>query len=166
MVLQYIPISIFIWIVTCITVATGSYCATSNNPHFAHIWLTVIKTISTVLAVLACLRFYKMKKTQLSPHKVMLKFIAFKGLIGLNIIQTVCPFLVSYLDHLLTCQSLSSTSSLATRQSAHPNISPTTTSKSDSQRSSSPAKCLSSPSFSSSLSPSLYTRTEAPQLGL
>lgn len=89
--LQFIPVSTIVWLATVITVATGSYCATSNNPHFAHIWLTVIKTISTIVSVVACLRFYKKKKTQLAPHKVMLKFVAFKGIVGLNFLQTVRP---------------------------------------------------------------------------
>lgn len=42
---------------------------------------------STVFAVLSCFRFYKAKKDQLAPHKVMLKFLAFKGIIGLNALQ-------------------------------------------------------------------------------
>jgi hypothetical protein len=87
MVLQYFPVSIIIWIATAISLAVGTYCSASNKPRFAHIWLQVIKIISTTLAVLACFRFYKLKKDQLAPHKVMLKFLAFKGIIGLNAMQ-------------------------------------------------------------------------------
>lgn len=87
MVLQYFPASIIIWLATAISLAVGTYCAASNKPKFAHIWLQVIKIASTVIAVLACFRFYKLKKDQLAPHKVMLKFMAFKGIIGLNALQ-------------------------------------------------------------------------------
>lgn len=87
MVLQYFPVSIIIWIATVISLVVGTYCGASNKPRFAHIWLQVIKIASTTFAVLACFRFYKMKKDQLAPHKVMLKFLAFKGIIGLNALQ-------------------------------------------------------------------------------
>lgn len=87
MALQYFPVAIFVWLATAITIAIGIYCGASNKPRFAHIWLSVIKVVSTVVAVIACFRFYKMKKEQLAPHKVMLKFAAFKGIIGLNALQ-------------------------------------------------------------------------------
>ncbi|KAJ4299331.1 hypothetical protein N0V90_004576 [Kalmusia sp. IMI 367209] len=94
MVLQYFPVSIIVWVATAISLAVGTYCGASNKPRFAHIWLSVIKIASTTFAVLACLRFYKFKKDQLAPHKVMLKFFAFKGIIGLNALQT---FIISIL---------------------------------------------------------------------
>ena len=87
MALQYFPVSIIVWIATAISLAIGTYCAASNKPKFAHIWLQVIKITSTVIAVIACFRFHKFKKEQLAPHKVMLKFMAFKGIIGLNALQ-------------------------------------------------------------------------------
>lgn len=89
MALQFLPVSIVVWVATAISLAVGTYCATSNSPRFAHIWISIIKIISTILAVVACLRFYKTKKEELEPHKVMLKFFAFKGIIGLNVLQTV-----------------------------------------------------------------------------
>ncbi|KAF2439611.1 hypothetical protein P171DRAFT_436244 [Karstenula rhodostoma CBS 690.94] len=87
MALQFFPVSVIVWIATAISVAVGIYCGASNRPKFAHIWLQVIKIASTTFAILACFRFYHMKKDQLAPHKVMLKFFAFKGIIGLNAIQ-------------------------------------------------------------------------------
>ncbi|KAF2683144.1 hypothetical protein K458DRAFT_341090 [Lentithecium fluviatile CBS 122367] len=88
LVLQFIPVSIIVWAATCITVATGIYCGASNSPHFAHIWISVIKMVSTIAAVLAVLKFYKRMKAHLAPHNVFLKFFAFKGIIGLNVLQT------------------------------------------------------------------------------
>lgn len=87
--LQFIPTSIIIWLATVISLAVGTYCGASNSPHFAHIWISVFKMIVTTLAVLAVFRFYGRMKAQLQPHKVFLKFFAFKGIIGLNVLQTV-----------------------------------------------------------------------------
>jgi hypothetical protein len=95
MVLQFIPISIIVWLSTCITLAAGVYCGASNSRHFASIWLSVIKLVCTVLAIMGVLRFYKRMKTHLAPHNVFLKFFAFKGIIGLNVIQTVRLSLVT-----------------------------------------------------------------------
>ncbi|ORY11735.1 organic solute transporter Ostalpha-domain-containing protein [Clohesyomyces aquaticus] len=87
-VLQFIPVSIILWLATVISLAVGTYCATSNSPHFVHIWTQVIKAISTVIAIVAILKFYKRMKPSLGPHKVFLKLFAFKGIIGLNFLQT------------------------------------------------------------------------------
>lgn len=38
-VLQWVPVSIITWIATIIALAASTYCATSNKPHFAHIWV-------------------------------------------------------------------------------------------------------------------------------
>ncbi|KAF2634309.1 hypothetical protein P280DRAFT_485559 [Massarina eburnea CBS 473.64] len=88
MVLQFIPTSLIIWLATCITVAINIYCSSSNSVHFAHIWITVFKLIVTTLAVLADLKLYQSKKDILSQHRVVIKFFAFKGIIGLNALQT------------------------------------------------------------------------------
>ncbi|PVI02447.1 hypothetical protein DM02DRAFT_559880 [Periconia macrospinosa] len=88
MVLQFIPTSLIIWAATCITLATDTYCAASNKPHFAHIWITVFKTLVTTWAVIADLKMYGMQKAVLKPQKMLLKFAAFKGIIGLNALQT------------------------------------------------------------------------------
>jgi len=42
MVLQWVPVSILTWVATVIALAAGTYCATSNKPHFAHIWVSYI----------------------------------------------------------------------------------------------------------------------------
>lgn len=40
-VLQYIPISIILWIATAISLAEGTYCINSNSVHFAKIWVSI-----------------------------------------------------------------------------------------------------------------------------
>jgi hypothetical protein len=88
-VLQFIPTSIIIWIASAASLAAGTYCAASNSPHFAHIWITVLKVLFTALAIMGVFRFYGRMKAELTPHNVFLKFFAFKGIIGLNVLQTV-----------------------------------------------------------------------------
>jgi hypothetical protein len=36
---QWLVVSILLWIATAASLAAGTYCATSNNIHFAHIWV-------------------------------------------------------------------------------------------------------------------------------
>jgi hypothetical protein len=90
-VLQLIPMSIIIWLATIISLAVGTYCKQSNSVHFAHIWITVLKAIVTTIAILNCLRFYERFKSALKQHGVILKLFTFKGIIGINVLQTVRP---------------------------------------------------------------------------
>jgi hypothetical protein len=89
-VLQFIPTSIIIWIATIATLATGTYCKQSNNVHFAHIWLTILVGYTTAVAVISSVRFYKINKRLLQEHQILLKLITFKGILGLNFLQSVC----------------------------------------------------------------------------
>ncbi|RDW75725.1 hypothetical protein BP5796_06546 [Coleophoma crateriformis] len=96
LVLQFIPVSILMWIVAVAALATGHFCSTSNNIHFAHIWVTVITTISTIVAIMSILHFYRRMKPTLQPHKTMAKLISFKLIVFLNFLQTlVFSFLTS-----------------------------------------------------------------------
>jgi hypothetical protein len=88
-VLQFIPSSIFIWIASGTTLALGWYCKQSNSPHFAHIWITVLNFVVTTVSITCCLWFYHKNKARLRQHKIMLKLWTFKGIIGLNVAQTV-----------------------------------------------------------------------------
>jgi hypothetical protein len=94
-VLQLIPTSIIIWLVTVISLAVGTYCKQSNSIHFAHIWITILKVVVTVIAILNCLRFYGRFKKILKQHGVILKLFTFKGIIGINVFQT---FLINILS--------------------------------------------------------------------
>lgn len=88
-VLQFIPASIIIWIGTIVALALGQYCRQSNSVHFAHLWITIFKFTVTTIAILCCLRFHSRNKPKLRQHKILLKLFAFKGIIGLNVLQTV-----------------------------------------------------------------------------
>ncbi|KAE8441954.1 hypothetical protein EG329_004162 [Mollisiaceae sp. DMI_Dod_QoI] len=87
-VLQWVPASIILWILTVITLATNTYCSTSNRAHFAHVWITVLRMISTALAVISILRFYKRTKHILKPRGTLQKLVCFKLLVFLNFLQT------------------------------------------------------------------------------
>ncbi|KAF1935384.1 hypothetical protein EJ02DRAFT_389272 [Clathrospora elynae] len=94
-VLQFIPASIIIWIATVATLAIGTYCKQSNSLHFAHIWITILKLLVTTVAILGCLRFYWKNKAKLLKHRILLKLFTFKGIIGLNVLQS---FIISILS--------------------------------------------------------------------
>ncbi|KAH8723450.1 organic solute transporter Ostalpha-domain-containing protein [Phaeosphaeriaceae sp. PMI808] len=87
-VLQYIPTSIIIWLAIDISLAVGTYCEQSNSPHFASIWLTIFEGFVVTAAIVNCVRFYSQNKEKLSQHKILLKLLTFKGIIGLNGVQT------------------------------------------------------------------------------
>jgi len=87
-VLQWIPVSILTWIATVIALAAGTYCATSNKPHFAHIWITLIRMFSTAFAISSILRFYARSKPILKSRGTMKQLICFKILVFLNFVQT------------------------------------------------------------------------------
>ncbi|KAF2488958.1 hypothetical protein BU16DRAFT_432529, partial [Lophium mytilinum] len=85
--LKFIPVSIILWIATVASLAAGTYCSNSNKIYFVHIWVTVIKAGATGVAIVSIFRFYKMMKAKLAPHKVMVKFFAFKGVILVMFVQ-------------------------------------------------------------------------------
>jgi hypothetical protein len=70
--------------------AGGVYCEGSNSIHYAHIWVIVLKVFVTSIAIVSVLKFYKNMKRHLAPHTVLMKLISFKGVIGINVLQTVC----------------------------------------------------------------------------
>ncbi|KAF2802925.1 uncharacterized protein BDZ99DRAFT_468590 [Mytilinidion resinicola] len=94
MVLQFIPVSVILWIATAASLAAGTYCSNSNSIYFVHIWVTVIRGFCTGMAVMSIFRFHKIMHAKLAPHKIMMKFFAFKGVIVVMFIQA---FLISIL---------------------------------------------------------------------
>ena len=69
--------------------AAGTYCETSNNIHFAHIWIRILSTGLLTLAVVGTLRFYGRFKQDMAAHKPLLKLVSFKTIVFVNTIQTV-----------------------------------------------------------------------------
>ncbi|KUJ18918.1 DUF300-domain-containing protein [Mollisia scopiformis] len=86
---QFPVVMIVLLVVTEITQATGSYCETSNSIHFAHIWVTVLSALSTVVAISSVLRYYKALKPTIKHRKPLSKLVGFKAIVFLNFVQTI-----------------------------------------------------------------------------
>jgi hypothetical protein len=115
-VLQWVPVSIILWIATAISLAAGTYCINSNNIHFTKIWvsfktpislplqltsyqITIIRTVSTFLAIASILQFYRRSKSLLKPRGAFKQLVCFKIIVFLNFLQTlVFSLLVSQGD--------------------------------------------------------------------
>ena len=71
--------------------AAGTYCETSNNVHFAHIWIRILTTAFLAMAVLGILRFAKRFGKDMAGRKLVLKLVSFKAIVFLSTVQTVSP---------------------------------------------------------------------------
>ncbi|OJJ83531.1 OSTA/TMEM184 family protein [Aspergillus glaucus CBS 516.65] len=88
-VLQYPVIT---WITAVSQVVTQSlhvYCLDSTAPHFAHVWLQVITSLSTSVAVNAILQFYINMKEYMTEHRPLLKLMAFKLIVGVILLEKI-----------------------------------------------------------------------------
>ncbi|MCJ1340925.1 hypothetical protein MMC09_006221 [Bachmanniomyces sp. S44760] len=88
LVCQYIGVAIFTAIVTDITQGASVYCVNSNSIHFAHIWLQVIKTISSAIAIIAIIKFTSKMNKRLPNQRLISKLVIFKLVVFLNLIQS------------------------------------------------------------------------------
>ncbi|MCJ1303447.1 hypothetical protein MMC08_006257 [Hypocenomyce scalaris] len=69
--------------------ATGTFCYTSNNVHFGHVWITALGAIFVTVAVLAILRFYRRFKRSMTGHRTFSKLINFKLIVFTSVVQTL-----------------------------------------------------------------------------
>ncbi|KAL9106403.1 MAG: hypothetical protein Q9227_008545 [Pyrenula ochraceoflavens] len=76
-------------IATDITQAANIYCEGSLKPHFANLWILIVKSVSVSVAVIAVLKMYGMMKAQFGHHKPLAKLAAFKGIISLNFLEQI-----------------------------------------------------------------------------
>ncbi|KAL1874183.1 hypothetical protein Plec18167_006120 [Paecilomyces lecythidis] len=58
-------------------------------PHFAHVWLQVITSLSTSVAVNAILQFYMNMKGYMTEHRPLFKLLAFKLIVGLVLLEKI-----------------------------------------------------------------------------
>ncbi|KAJ5376953.1 hypothetical protein N7509_013839 [Penicillium cosmopolitanum] len=86
---QYPIVALGVAITTDITQAAGIYCLESNEPYFAHLWLTIISIISVAFAVMSVLNFYRGLSQCLSGHKPLSKLLAFKLIVGLSFLERI-----------------------------------------------------------------------------
>jgi hypothetical protein len=87
MVLQIIPVRLITLIIDLIV--TGSECKSLGHHGKAATILSVIQTLSTVVAFIGVLKLTKFLKPSLSGYQPIKKLIALKGLVGLDVLQTM-----------------------------------------------------------------------------
>ncbi|PSR88690.1 organic solute transporter Ostalpha-domain-containing protein [Coniella lustricola] len=90
-VFQYPIVQLVVSIATDVTNSPhlNIYCANTNKPYFAHLWLNLFHILSLITAVMSCLRFYKVLKAELAGHKPLSKLFAFKLMVGLNFLMNI-----------------------------------------------------------------------------
>ncbi|TAQ91110.1 hypothetical protein B7494_g537 [Chlorociboria aeruginascens] len=98
-VFQFPFVMVVVFAATEITQAIGIYCAESSKLYFAHVWISIIRMISTGLAITSLLKFYKSLKPVIDRRKPLSKLVTFKGIVFLDFLQTtVFSFLSSSSD--------------------------------------------------------------------
>ncbi|KAI5467643.1 organic solute transporter Ostalpha-domain-containing protein [Mariannaea sp. PMI_226] len=96
---QYCFIRTAMTFVSVFTEAAGKYCESSNNPAFAHIWVTLIELVSLVITMFNLIQFYFQLKKPLAEYKPLTKFIAIKLVVFLSVIQTsIISLVTSHVD--------------------------------------------------------------------
>ncbi|KIW13358.1 hypothetical protein PV08_08546 [Exophiala spinifera] len=88
-VLQYPVITWITAVSQIVTQSLHAYCLDSTAPHFAHIWLQVITSLSTSVAINAILQFYINLKGYMTEHRPLLKLMAFKLIVGVVLVEKI-----------------------------------------------------------------------------
>lgn len=86
---QYCFIRVAMTITAVFTQYFGRYCASSDSPLFAHVWVLVIESMAVTIAMYFLIQFYVQLKGDLAEHKPLLKVIAIKLVIFLSFWQSV-----------------------------------------------------------------------------
>ncbi|KAI5303990.1 hypothetical protein KEM56_006987 [Ascosphaera pollenicola] len=86
---QYCFTRVAMTVVTVVTEALRKYCTDSNNPAFAHIWVTIVQAIAVTIAMFCLIQFYVQLKEDLAQYRPLLKLIAIKLVIFLSFWQTI-----------------------------------------------------------------------------
>ncbi|KAJ5636861.1 uncharacterized protein N7484_010174 [Penicillium longicatenatum] len=86
---QYPVVALLTSLATDFTQVAGVYCLDSNKVYFAHLWLTIITSVSIAFAVISVLTFYRTLKSHLASHKPLSKLLAFKLIVGLTFLERI-----------------------------------------------------------------------------
>ncbi|KAI8629665.1 organic solute transporter Ostalpha-domain-containing protein [Xylariaceae sp. FL1651] len=84
---QCVPVALVVAVAAVATEAAGVYCLTAHDAHHAHIYLVVVRTISTFSALVGVLRTTLPLRAELKQHRAITKLWAFKALIFLQVVQ-------------------------------------------------------------------------------
>ncbi|KAJ5348392.1 Organic solute transporter Ost-alpha [Penicillium brevicompactum] len=99
-VLQYPIITWMTAITQVVTQAFHVFCLEGSSPHFAHVWIEVITSLSTSIAINAILQFYSKMKGYMKEHHPLTKLLAFKFIVGLVFLEKIL-FLILTGTHVL-----------------------------------------------------------------
>ncbi|CAI7677830.1 unnamed protein product [Penicillium pancosmium] len=88
-VLQYPLITLGTAVSQTVTQALHVYCLSSMAPHYSHVWLQVVTSLSTSVAINAIIQFYMHMRGYMTENKPLTKFLAFKLVVGLILLEKV-----------------------------------------------------------------------------
>ncbi|KAJ9639538.1 hypothetical protein H2199_006573 [Coniosporium tulheliwenetii] len=77
-VFQYCLIRVACTVVSVFTQWMALYCDSSLSPHFAHLWIFIVESISVTIAMLCLVQFYYQLKQDLVSHSPFLKLLSIK----------------------------------------------------------------------------------------
>ncbi|KAF9132204.1 hypothetical protein BGW39_000639 [Mortierella sp. 14UC] len=77
-ILQYVPLNVIGSLLTVILETQGTYCESSWNPKFGHVWILFINFTSVTLATYFLIMFYFTVRTDLKEYEPFYKFLAIK----------------------------------------------------------------------------------------
>ncbi len=86
---QFLVISFAIALAACTTEGARVYCDFSNDPHFAKLWLDILRYLSLESALVTILSFYLNLKSKLAVQRPLLKLVAFKTIVVLTFLESV-----------------------------------------------------------------------------
>ncbi|KAH7159817.1 organic solute transporter Ostalpha-domain-containing protein [Dactylonectria estremocensis] len=86
---QYCFTRIAAGVIAVATEAAGRYCASSNSPAFAHIWVAAINMVAVTVAMVCVVQVYVQLKEALAEHRLFTKILAIKLVVFLVLWQTV-----------------------------------------------------------------------------
>ncbi|OJJ47327.1 hypothetical protein ASPZODRAFT_16007 [Penicilliopsis zonata CBS 506.65] len=89
MAIQFPIVSLIAALVTAITQAASIYCLGSNKPYFAHLWISIVQNVSVGAAVINVLRFFTVLKAHLKGINPLVKFVAFKIIVGFTFLISI-----------------------------------------------------------------------------
>ncbi|KAG6994070.1 N amino acid transport system protein [Physcia stellaris] len=106
-VFQYPIVAFLVALATDITQSAGLFCVASSKPHFAHIWLQAIRSISVAIAFLAIVGLYTRLRPDLAAHQPFAKLLGIKGIVFLSFVQNIVFTILHSTNALKPTSSLS-----------------------------------------------------------
>ncbi|KAF9544002.1 hypothetical protein EC957_000271 [Mortierella hygrophila] len=77
-ILQYVPLNVLGSLLTVVLETQGTYCESSWNPKFGHVWILFINFTSVTLATYFLIMFYFTIRADLKEYEPFYKFLAIK----------------------------------------------------------------------------------------